>query len=130
MDAGHREPQKLPEVKSPEQALDILKQALVNAQTAYAAAIAPLSRSEIAELTQQLYPVLTEQCTIGHTLWDRPTGRHLCDLLEKMDRHALFDAADALVPLSDPQLLAQLAKIPRKRRHQSGRRQRNRVAGD
>ena len=114
MDAGHREPQKLPEVKSPEQALDVLKQALVKAQTAYAAAMAPLSQSEIAQLRQQLYPVLTEQVTIGHTLWDRSTGRYLCDLLEKMDRHALFDAADALVPLSDPQLLAQLAKIPEK----------------
>jgi hypothetical protein len=114
MDAGHREPQRLPEVKSPEQALEILKQALVKAQTAYAAAMAPLSQSEIAQLRQQLYPVLTEQGSIGHTLWDRPTGRYLCDLLEKMDRHALFDAADALVPLSDPQLLAALAKIPDK----------------
>ena len=114
MDAGHREPRKFPAVTSPEQALETIKQALVNAQVAYAAAIAPLSQSEIAELTQQLYPVLTGQSTIGHTLWNRPLGRHLCDLLEKMDRHALYDAADALVPLSDPQLLAQLAKIPEK----------------
>jgi len=83
MDAGHREPQKLPEVNSPEQALDILKQALVRAQTAYAAAIAPLSQSEISQLRQQLYPVLTEQGSIGHTLWNRPTGRYLCDLWKK-----------------------------------------------
>jgi hypothetical protein len=114
LDAGHREPQKLPEVESPEQALDILKQALVKAQTAYAAAMAPFSQNEIAQLRQQLYPVLTEQATIGHTLWDRPTGRSLCDLLEKMDRRALFDAADALVPLSDPHLLVQLTEIPEK----------------
>ncbi len=114
MDAGKREPQKLPEVKSPEQALDVLKQSLTKAQTAYAAAIAPLSQEEIKYLRQQLYPVLTEQMTIGHTLWDRSTGRYLCDVLEKMDRRALFDAADALVPLGDPQLLAQLAKIPEK----------------
>jgi hypothetical protein len=111
MDAGHREPQKLSEVKSPEQALDILKQALVKAQTAYAAAIAPLSQSEMAQLRQNLYPVLTSQGCIGHTLLDRSTGRFLCDMLEKMDRHALFDAADALVPLSNPQLLEQLANI-------------------
>ena len=114
MDAGHREPQKLPEVKSPEQALDVLKQAITKAQTAYAAAIAPLSREEIAYLQQNLYPILTGQMTIGHTLWDRSTGRYLCDLLEKMDRCALYDAADALVPLSDPRVLAQLAKIPDK----------------
>jgi hypothetical protein len=114
MDAGHREPQKLPKVKTPEQALDVLRQALVKAQTAYAAAMAPLSQSEVAQLRQQLYPILTEQVTIGHTLWDRSTGRYLCDLVEKMDHHALFDAADALGPLSDPQLLAELAKIPDK----------------
>ena len=114
MDAGHREPQKLPEVTSPEQALDVLKQAMTKAQTAYAAAIAPLSRNEITYLHQYLYPILTGQMTIGHTLWDRSTGRYLCDLLEKMDRRALYDAADALVPLSDPRVLAQLAKIPDK----------------
>jgi hypothetical protein len=114
MDAGKREPQKLAEVKSPEQALDILKQALIKAQTAYAAAIRPLSQDEIKYLGQQLYPVLTEQMTIGHTLWDPSTGRYLCDLLEKMDRRALFDAADALVQLGDPRLLAELAKIPDK----------------
>ena len=85
MDAGHREPRKLPEATSPEQALDVLKQAITKAQTAYAAAIVPLSREEIAYLQQNLYPILTGQMTIGHTLWDRSTGRYLCDLLEKMD---------------------------------------------
>ena len=74
MDAGKREPQRPTEVKSPEQALDVLKQALTKAQTAYAAAIAPLSQEEIKYLRQQLYPVLTGQMTIGHTLWDRSTG--------------------------------------------------------
>ncbi len=112
MDAGHREPLKLPEATSPEQALDVLKHAVTKAQTAYVAAIAPLSREEIAYLQQNLYPILTGQMTIGHTLWDRSTGRYLCDLLEKMDRRALYDAADALVPLSDAQLLAELIKIP------------------
>jgi hypothetical protein len=111
MDAGRRKPQQRIEAKSPEQALGVMKQALIKAQKAYAAAIAPLSESEMAYLTQQLGPTLTEQVTIGHTVWDRPTARYLCDLLEKMDRRALFDAADALAPLSDPSVLAQLAKI-------------------
>jgi hypothetical protein len=114
MDAGKREPQKSMEIKSSEQALDVLKQALTKAQTAYAAEIAPLSKEEIKYLSHQLYPILTGQMSIGHTLWDRSTGRYLCDVLEKMDRRALFDAADALVPLSDSQLLAELAKMPDK----------------
>jgi hypothetical protein len=111
MDAGERESQKLPEVDSPEKALDVVKQAITKTQTAYNAAFAPLSQGEIAQLRQNLYPVLTSQGCIGHTLLNRSMGRYLCDLLEKTDRSALFDAADALAPLNDPKLLDQLAKI-------------------
>ncbi len=111
MDAGHREPQKSPEVATPEAALDVVKQAVTKAHAAYAKAIAPLSQAEIAYLERYLNPILTGRMTIGHTLWDRSTGRYLCDVLEKMDRPALFDAADALTPLNDPAVLAQLAKL-------------------
>jgi hypothetical protein len=114
MGAGHRELQKSPDAASPEQALDVLKQAMTKASTAYATAIAPLSQTEITYLRQRLYLILTGQGSIGHTLWDRSSGRYLCDLLEKMDHRALFDAADALVPLNDARLLAELAKIPDK----------------
>lgn len=114
MDAGGRSPRAYAAITSPEQAMEVLKKALADARAADKAAKAPLSESELAELTQGLYPTLTGQCVIGHALGYSSAGRRLCDLLEKMDRRALFDAADALVPLSDPQLLAQLAKIPEK----------------
>ena len=45
-----------------------------------------------------LVPVLTTQNQVGHTLVDRGTGRQLCDLMEKMDRSAMLDAANALAP--------------------------------
>jgi hypothetical protein len=111
MDAGKRESQENQKATSPEQALEILKQALAKAQTSYTKAIAPLSQNEIAYLKQQLYPILTEHVTIGHTLWERSTGRYLCDLLEKMDRKSIYDAADALVVLSDARFLAELKNI-------------------
>jgi hypothetical protein len=114
MDAGHREPRTFAAVTTPEQALDTLKRAVVDAQAAYAAAIAPLAENELAELTQGLYPYLTGQCAIGHALGYPSNGRRLCDLLEKMDRRTLFQAAEALTPLSNPQFLAQLAKLPAK----------------
>ena len=100
-------------VKSPQEALGVVKQALVEAQTAYAAALAPLTKSEIRELTTNLYPVLAGKNSVGHTLNDRATGRRLCDLMEKMDRAALVDAAEALVPLTDPKLLEQLKNCPK-----------------
>ena len=112
LDLGRRSPRAMVPVKSPQEALDVLKQALVEAQTAWAAAVAPLTKSEIRELSAYLYPVLTGQSRVGHTLNDRGTGRRLCELMEKMDRAALVDAAEALVPLTDPKLLAQLKNYP------------------
>jgi hypothetical protein len=112
LDLGTRTPREFPEVQSPEQALDVLRQALVEARAAHAAALAPLTKSEIRELQTGLYPILTEQNRVGHTLVNRTGGRRLCDLLEKMDRRALCDAAEALAPLVDPVLLEHLAALP------------------
>jgi hypothetical protein len=112
MDLAPRKPRKFIPVKSPAEALQVLKQALVEAQAAYAAALAPLTKSEIQELENNLYPVLVGQNNVGHTLADRGTGRRLCDLMEKMDRSSLLAAAEALVPLTDPALLEQLKRYP------------------
>lgn len=111
MDCGVREARSFAKVTSTEQALDVLEQALTAAQSAYAAAVAPLTPAELAELSQNLYPVFVGNNTNGHTLIDRGTGRRLCDLMEKMDRRAWFNAADALVALTNPELLQQFKAI-------------------
>ena len=67
----------------------MVRQAIVEAQVAYCAALAPLTKSEINELQTYLVPVLCTQNQVGHTLADRGTGRRMCDLMEKMDREAL-----------------------------------------
>jgi hypothetical protein len=112
MDVGGRKPRKPTPASSPEQALEVIKQALTEAQVAYCAALAPLSKSEIRELQANLVPVLCTQNTVGHTLNDRGTGRRLCDLMEKMDRASLHVAAEALAPIADMQLLEQLKSLP------------------
>jgi hypothetical protein len=112
LDLGKRRVRAYVAVHSPEEALDVLKQALVESQTAYAAALAPLTKSEVHELTSYLYPVLVGQNNVGHTLSDRGTGRRLCDLMEKMDRSAWIAAAEAMVPLTDPKVLEQLKQYP------------------
>jgi hypothetical protein len=101
-------------VHSPEEALDAVKQALIESQVAFQGFLAPLTKGEINELSTYLYPVLVSQNTIGHTLADRGTGRRLCDLLEKTNRDALHTAAEALAPLADKEFLAMLAKLPEK----------------
>ncbi len=116
MDAGVRKPRKPAPMTSAEQALDAIKQALTEAQVFYCAALAPLSKAEIRELQEQLVPVLCTQNQVGHTLGDRGAGRRLCDLMEKMDREALHQAAEALAPIADVQLLEQLKSLDTKPR--------------
>lgn len=113
MDLPERPPQTFAPVDSPEAALEVVARALTGAQLAHSKALAPLSRSEIKRLADGLYPVMTSQPRVGHVLASSSTGRRLCDLLEKkLDRDALYAAAEALLPLSNPQLLEQLASLP------------------
>ena len=71
-----------------------------------------MDKSEIQQLQTYLVPVLTTQNQVGHTLADRNTGRQLCDLMEKMNRSALLDAANALAPIADVRFLEQLKSLP------------------
>ncbi len=112
MDLPDRTPRSLPEVDSPEAALDLLRQSLVDAQAHYAAALRPLSKTEVRELAAGLYNVFTANSRHGHTLPDRARARRLTDLMERMDRGALYAAAEDLVLLADPRVLDQLAAIP------------------
>lgn len=112
MDLPRRDPAVFPPISSPQQAIDAVKSALIDTQALFAAAMGPLSRSEIRELQNSLVPVLVAQNRVGHTLQDRGTGRRMCDLLEKMDRDALWACAERLVVLADPELLNQLRKLP------------------
>ena len=91
MDCRPQKPRRFRSPATPEQALEMVQQALVEAQAGYAAALAPLTRSEIGELVRNLYPVLSAYMRDGHTLEDRRTGRRLCDLLEKMDRSGFYE---------------------------------------
>ncbi|MCE5303808.1 MAG: hypothetical protein LLF97_11975 [Planctomycetaceae bacterium] len=112
MDAGERKPRAYAVPDSPEKALDLVRQALTGAQVAYNQALSPLSKSEIQELQTYLVPVLSTQNQVGHTIADRSTGRRLCDLMERMDRPAIFATAEALAPLADVRVLEQLKSLP------------------
>ncbi len=103
---------ELPHPKTPDEALEIVRQSLVGAQLKFGDALAPLTKSQISDLARNLYPILTSQNEVGHTLQSRGTGRRLCDLLEKMDRRSMLAAAITLSPLSTPDLLEQLKALP------------------
>ncbi len=112
MDMPERALPALPTVDSPEAAFDLLGQCLIDAQADYAAALRPLSKSELRELATGLYTAFTANSRVGHTLPERGRGRRLCDLMEKMDRGAMHAAAEDLAVLADPAVLDQLAAAP------------------
>ncbi|MBN2474731.1 MAG: hypothetical protein JXB62_08990 [Pirellulales bacterium] len=111
LDLTRHAPQAARPVASAEQALELVEQCLIESQLAYSRALAPLSKSEIGTLTSNLYPILTSQNRVGHTLQSRGTGRRLCDLMEKLDRTAMHAAVEALAPLAAVEALEQLASL-------------------
>ncbi len=68
LDLPKREAPSFAEVTSPEQALEIIRQALIDSQVAYAEALAPLSKQEIRTRVTNLTPVMISQNNVGHTL--------------------------------------------------------------
>ncbi|MFZ5831560.1 MAG: hypothetical protein ACOY3P_15860 [Planctomycetota bacterium] len=114
MDLAKPEARILTPVKSPQAALDEVRRALIASQSAFAAALAPLTKGEVRELQSRLESVFIGQNHVGHTLNDRGTGRRLCDLMEKIDRAQFYVAAQALGGLSRPDVLEQLARLQSK----------------
>ncbi len=112
LDLPSRKPFETPKIASPEEALDVLQNSLIEAHRHYGRALAPLLPEELTELVRQLEPVFVGQNRMGHTLADRPAGRRLCNLLEKLDRAELLVAAEALLPLTQAEFLQQLAQLP------------------
>lgn len=111
LDLARREPRKFAPIESPEAALDQVRRCLLESQMAFAAALAPLSRSDISRFESSAYSTFTTSASNGHTLPSRGTARFLCQMLQTSNREKMHDAAAALVPLADPALLEQLAKL-------------------
>jgi len=112
LDLASRKPLESPQPASPEEALDLVQSALIDAHRHYGQALAPLRQEELGQLVRQLEPVFVGQNRMGHTLANRPAGRRLCNVLEKLDRGEFLAAAEALLPITQPDVLRQLAQLP------------------
>ncbi len=111
LDLRQREPRRFKPIDSPQAALDQVRRSLIESQAAFAAALEPLSRSEIRLVADSSYSIFTTSASNGHTLPNRSTARTICELIKKMNREKMHDAAAALVPLCDRGLLEQLGKF-------------------
>lgn len=74
------------------------------------AALAPLTPAEREELETNLFEQSTGPGARAPFFTNKEKGRRVCDLLEKIDRVALMRAAHAVAVLTEPELLAELAR--------------------
>jgi hypothetical protein len=104
---------RFPECKTPFDAVAEIKRALIEAQMAHSRALSPLTQIEIDELKKNLVPTFAGPgCVNGHTIPARSVGRRHVDIMERMDKSAIYDGIEALLPLTNPSLLALLDKLP------------------
>ena len=111
VDLATREASEFATIDSPEAAIDQVRRSLLESQMAFAAALDPLSRSEISRFSSSAYSTFTSGASNGHTLPSRGAARSFCQMLGRMDREKMHDAASALVPLANPAIVEQLRRI-------------------
>ena len=102
---------KFVRVDTPEQAIQEVIRCITLAQSHYARAVSKLTPAELNLLNSQLYNALCANETHGHQFNNGGAAVQMLTLLLKVDRGAIHDAAEALLPLSDDRLLACLKQL-------------------
>ena len=112
LDFTHAESAVYPKGKQPEAVLGYVAGRIASARTAFDRAMIPLDAEARALLASQLYAVSTRDIASGASFSNRDLGRQVIDQVERIDHAQLYVAADALLGLAAPTLLADLAAMP------------------
>ena len=108
-DAGIR----FPLCTTPQEALAEVKRCLLIAASSHSRAFSTLFPSEMTDLEQNLAETFVGRNVInGHTIPARSVGRRLCDVFVKVDMAAMYDGAEAMIPLTNTALLDLLTQFP------------------
>lgn len=112
MDVSRSEkPIRVPIAHSPDEAVEILKTTLEEIAVLQKKSVAALTEEEKNFIARDTQSVFCSQIQNGHTLPNIPWAKYIIDLLEKMDKAALYDATEAMITLTDEAFLNQLAKL-------------------
>ena len=104
---------RFPLCTTPLEALNEVKRCLLTATSAHARAFSTLTSAELTELEKNFVNTFVGNgCINGHTIPARSVGRKHVDILERVDKAALYDAAEALIPLTNTALLDLLDQLP------------------
>jgi len=115
MDVPRREGGEIrfPLCTTPQEALAEVKRCLLLAASAHARAFSTLTPAELRDLEENLVPIFVGPNVItGHTVPTRSVGRRLVDVFTRVDMSALYDGAEALIPLTNEALLDLLVQFP------------------
>ena len=102
---------KFARVDTPEQAMQEVIRCITLAQSNYARAVSTLTPAELNRLNTQMYNSICANEVNGHTFRNNAAAVQMLTLLQRVDRRAIHDAAEALVPLSDDRLLSLLKQL-------------------
>ena len=104
---------QFPLCTTPTEALVEVKRSLLLAASAHARAFSTLTAAELTELNSNFVETFVGKgCVNGHTIPARSVGRRHVDIMARVDTAALYDGAEALIPLTNTALLDLLMELP------------------
>ena len=96
---------------TPQEAVEALKTALVETATLHARALAPMSKDDVAAVSREAHSIFCAQAQSGHTVPSRGRAKYLIDAMQKMNKSALYDAAETALSTLDEKTLELLAQV-------------------
>ena len=96
---------------SPQDALENLKSALVEASSHHAKALAPMSKNDLSAVMAEAHAIFCGQVQSGHTVQSRGRAQYLIDAMEKCSKSEMYNAGEAVLACLTEENLAQLAAL-------------------
>lgn len=100
-----------PAPSTPQEAIEALKAALVETAALHARALAPMSKDDVAAVSREAHSIFCAQAQSGHTVPSRGRAKYLIDAMQKMNKSALYDAAETALSTLDEKTLELLAQV-------------------
>lgn len=100
-----------PAPSTPQEAIEVLKTALVETAALHARALAPMSKDDVAAVSREAHSIFCAQAQSGHTVPSRGRAKYLIDAMQKMNKSALYDAAETALSALDEKTLELLAQV-------------------
>jgi len=93
-------------------AMNALEKALIETLMCHGRAISPLSKEELARISNYAHRNLTIDASVGHTVSMRGSAKIQIQAMQKIDQSAMYEGLAELSLLMDPNFIRILDKLP------------------